>query len=259
MCQYGKNEPGYDLLRQSLQKVFSRTLGERDFSLFEAVHLGLGLPLVFDLMPTISLNTYGTRRVKPHSELKELGDEEDVRDESKVEKFDKRLALVRAQNRKKAKRQIDVEEDEVSDLSLYEFYWKFYVKNNRVCRSNRPVAMMVTPSLSADCANVTHARHELYARTCVVAYWRLMPTKERRDLYLKARVDMKLPIACVGSTDLKVLFLTTDGTLEAGRFLGVQDLVAEFDGRWGGAMLEIMVDPILSEWVPNWVVEQYEH
>ena len=46
-----------DLLRQSLQKVFARTLGDRDFHLFEAVHLGLGLPQVFELLPTVTLNT----------------------------------------------------------------------------------------------------------------------------------------------------------------------------------------------------------
>ena len=34
VCKYGKEEPGVDLLRQSLQKVFSRTLGDRDFSFF---------------------------------------------------------------------------------------------------------------------------------------------------------------------------------------------------------------------------------
>ena len=176
VCKYGKEEPGVDLLRQSLQKVFSRTLGDRDFSLFEAVHVGLGLPLVFELLSTCSLNTYGTRHVKPQSVIKNLNDDEDVRDESKLDKFDKRLAIVRAQNRNKQPWQIDVTEEELRDVSLYEFYWKYYVPGNRICRSNRPLVLMVTPNLSADCANVTHARHEMYARTCVVAYWRLMPT-----------------------------------------------------------------------------------
>ena len=52
-----------------------------------------------------------------------------------------------------------------------------------------------------------------------------------------------------------------------GRFLGVQDLVRKFDGRtdhsgkevgWGRALMEMLVDPMLVSWVPEWVVEQYE-
>ena len=52
------------LLKQSLQKVYARTLGGRDFPLFEAVHLGLRLPLVIPLMSTFSLNTGGVRKLK---------------------------------------------------------------------------------------------------------------------------------------------------------------------------------------------------
>ena len=47
VCKYEPEHQGTDLLRRSLQKVFARTLGERDFGIFEAVHLGLRLPLVF--------------------------------------------------------------------------------------------------------------------------------------------------------------------------------------------------------------------
>ena len=255
VCKYGKEEPGVDLLRQSLQKVFARTLGDRDFSLFEAVHVGLGLPLVFDLLPTCSLNTYGTRRVKPQSAVKDLDDDEDVRYDSKLDKFDKRLAIVRAQNR--GKRRVDVSEEELRDVSLYEFYWKYYVKYNRICRSNRPVALMVTPGVSADCANVTHARHEMYARTCVVAYWRLMPKKDRHDLYKRALLK-GVDEPCLGGTEFKTPFFAPGTGFDVGRYLGVQDLVAAFDGRWGEALMEMLVDPILVEWVPNYVREQYE-
>ena len=45
-------------------------------------------------------------------------------------------------------------------------------------------ALMVTPAYSADCANVEHLAHEGYAKACVVAYWRMMPTKERHDMYM---------------------------------------------------------------------------
>ena len=51
------------------------------------------------------------------------------------------------------------------------------------------------------------------------------------------------------------------------RFLGVRDLYWQFDveqGKrgcdecWGLALMEMITDPMLRQWVPAWVVEQYE-
>ena len=50
VLKYSSEEPGVDLLQKALQ-VFARTLGGRDYSMFESVCLGLGLPQVFELMP----------------------------------------------------------------------------------------------------------------------------------------------------------------------------------------------------------------
>ena len=45
-------------------------------------------------------------------------------------------------------------------------------------------------------------------------------------------------------------------------FLGVRDLIEEFEGRrqgaWSFGLMEMLVDPVLVAWVPSWVVEQYE-
>ena len=49
------------MLRKSLQKVFAKTLGDRDYGIFEVVHIGLRLPLVFPLAETVTLNTSGAR------------------------------------------------------------------------------------------------------------------------------------------------------------------------------------------------------
>ena len=62
----------------------------------------------------------------------------------------------------------------------------------------------------------------------------------------------------MGRTELKTPFLARDGGFDMGRYLGCQDLVAEFDGRWGDALMEMLVDPVLVEWVPRHVREQYE-
>ncbi len=255
VCNYGKEGEGVDLLRQSLQKVFARTLGDRDFHLFEAVHLGLGLPQVFELLPTVALNTYGTRALKPGKVIAEQGDDQPISYDSKVEKFDRRLEILRKQNR--GLREPAIAEAEIRDVSLYEFYWKYYVYKGRVSRCLRPVALVVTPSISADCANVTHDRHEMYARTCVVAYWRHMPTAARAKLYK----DSGMP-ACdeirFGATEFRAPFLGSHGALEPGRYLGVQDLLRKFDNDWATALMEMLVDPVLGHWVPQYVCEQFE-
>ena len=61
VCKYEADEGGGDMLRKSLQKVFAKTLGDRDFGIFEAVHLGLRLPLGCSLMGCVSLNPTGAR------------------------------------------------------------------------------------------------------------------------------------------------------------------------------------------------------
>ena len=46
-----------------------------------------------------------------------------------------------------------------------------------------------------------------------------------------------------------------------GRYLGVADLYLKFDGKgnaWSMALVEVLTDPMLKQWVPAWVNEQYE-
>ncbi len=39
VCKFEPENEGVDLLRRSLQKVFAKTLGDRDYGIFEAVHV----------------------------------------------------------------------------------------------------------------------------------------------------------------------------------------------------------------------------
>ena len=131
-------------------------------------------------------------------------------------------------------------------------------------RSVRSVAIMVTPSFSADCANVEHKNHENYARVAVVAYWRLMGTKERCRL-IRAETEngrvRSIDDCFIGATQLEH---PSPRLLDspADRFLGTADLFVRFEGerasRWGVALMEMLVDPLLSTWVPDWFTEQYE-
>ena len=261
VCTHVPENQGMDLLRRSLQKFYARTLGERDFGIFEAVHLGLRLPLVFPLLETVTLNTTGARAAKTNAQLRDAGDDEPVTHESKVDKFDKRLQVLNRTAKGDSKALAMA--DELRYMSLYEFAWKFYVNRGRLCRSQKPVCIMVTPAFSADCANVSHDRHEAYARTAVVAYWRLMPTQKRHEAIMEHQY---LRAEDLATTDRRT-WGTTEFAAPMGRFLGVQDLVRQFDGRkdragkevgWAQALMEMLVDPMLVAWVPGWVVEQYE-
>lgn len=229
VCHYVPEGDGSDLLRRAIQKFFARTLGERDYHLYEAIHLGLQLPLVIPMMPVISLNTSGASPVKPWTAL--IGrykEDAPVHYDSRVAKFDKRRELVRLQL---ARGDESVKPREVEHVSLYEFWWKYTVYKGCVRRSTRPVCLMVTPSFGADCANVEHTIHEGYARTAVIAYWRHMPTEVRREKIeqvlasgeVKAEADV-----CVGATPF------ADPSPAESRHLGVLDLYMKFEGYCEG-------------------------
>ena len=74
VCWYTPDGQAGDLFRASLQKFYSRTVGGRDYGVFEAMHLGLGLPMVLSLVDVVQLNTSGARAVKPRAKLGNLDD-----------------------------------------------------------------------------------------------------------------------------------------------------------------------------------------
>ena len=254
VCQYVPEGEGSDFLRRSIQKFFARSLGERDYHAYEVVQLGLQLPLVIPMMPIISLNTTGTAPVKPYYELHGPDkDDTPVHYDSRVDKFDKRRKLVQDQL---ARGDDSIKPEEVKHLSLFEFWWKYSVYKGRVRRSTRPVCLMVTPCFSADCANVEHANHEGYARAAVIAYWRHMARDERLARITAVDGAKSVNPVCFGETSFEQPWDNE------GRYLGVRDLYMKFgapekvDG-WGMALMEMLTDPLLLQWVPEWVVEQY--
>ena len=68
-------------------------------------------------MPVITLNTTGARPLKRVS--KDLREDEPVHYDSKVDKFNKRLQIVRHQ---RSQGYEEVSEVEIRDVSLYEFW-----------------------------------------------------------------------------------------------------------------------------------------
>ena len=70
VCKYAPAGEGGDWLKESLEKVYARTLGGRDFHLFEAVHRCLRLPLVMPFLDVVPLSVMGPRRMKNREELR---------------------------------------------------------------------------------------------------------------------------------------------------------------------------------------------
>ena len=267
VCRFVPQEQ--DILRRSIQRFFARTLGERDYHVYEAVHVGLGLPLVVPLLPVVTLNSSGARAMKQGTALANAKSDALVHYDSKIDKFDQRRSIFIEQfktNPEELKRVLR----EVADVSLYEFYWKYVSHRGKFLAANNSCALMVTPCYSADCANVQHTAHSGYAKTCVIAYWRLMPTKKRHELYSNVHVT---PLLGPAVSDW-VLGGTHFGSScedyrpdDDHRFLGVHDLYTQFEGRshgqdkvdgWVLALLEMQTDPVLVSWVPKWVREQYQ-
>ena len=206
--------------------------------------------------------------------------------DSKVDKFDKRLALVRKQFEKNTGEEREEMESLVRNVSLFEFYWKYYFRGKKIGAANQTWALMVTPSMAASSASIFHERHEAYARACVVAYWRHMPTVERYALMREQAVaaDSRR----WGGTLFQAPAVFAGFPLQD-RYLGIRDLVHAFEGArrqevrwrrapdggalewfvkerkrgrgwkygWSMALMEMLADPVLSEWVPAWVREQY--
>ena len=172
--------------------------------------------------------------------------------------------------RKAGSGRADLSVDEVRDVSLYEFWWKFRDARGRFCRSPTTSVVMVTPGWSSDSACVLSDKHGDYARSTVIAYWRMMETADRHQLLRQALLlESGVTEAKLDDEPIRtVLFGHTVFRHPPGRFLGVQDLVFRFDtekrdakGRqlgWALALMEMLVDPMLSSWVPAWVREQYE-
>ena len=216
-------------------------------------------------MPVVSLNTTGARPLKSREVLKDKPADEPVHYDSKVDKFNKRLQLVRKQ---RASGVEDVTEQELRDLSLYEFWWKYTVDRVRVRRVPRTSCLMVTPSFSADCADVEHSLHESYARAAVIAFWRHMGSDWRHTVIREVMTLGVKPVPAVFFGGTKFVDPSPHAASpDLDRFLGVDDLLITFeamrDGRgrdegWTLALMEMLTDPMLRQWVPDWLVEQYE-
>ena len=156
VTKYEAEGEGIDFLRKVLNKVFSKTVGDRDYGLFEAVHVGLRLPLVFALAECVSLNTSGARVLRTGGAVSNVDEDAPLTWDSKLDKFDKRLELLQ---KAQAKNSCDIDVSEFKDVSLYEFYFKFGQAFGKLCRWKVPPVLMVTPGFSSDCACVTHERH----------------------------------------------------------------------------------------------------
>ena len=143
VCKFELESEGVDMLRKALQQVFSKTVGDRDYGIFEAVHLGLRLPLIFSLADVLSLNTMGARVLRSRTLLRDADDSAPVTWDSKIDVFDERKERVL---RRAGRGRSDLALGDVRDASLYEFWWESHQVRGRLVRSAQTRVLMVTPA-----------------------------------------------------------------------------------------------------------------
>ena len=132
--------------------------------------------------------------------------------DSRVDKFDKRLAMIRQgwrgdwrrdERRGENARSAPLSKESiVRHVSMYEFFSKHFFKRCKLMNHERLVALQVLPAFSADCAAIDHDLHQAFARRNVLAFWRLMPTVER-CMMAKSGVGGAVDKRFCGSTLLK--------------------------------------------------------
>ena len=124
-------------------------------------------------------------------------------------------------------------EKQIRNVSVYEFYSKYYWKRNQVKKRAQPVALQVAPGFSADCAEVDHGLHQMYAKANVLAFWRLMRTQDRIRLAKRLDPDTSgkaVDNRVLGSTWLDLPPVHAGGEpSDLDRFLGLGDLEEAFE------------------------------
>ena len=182
--------------------------------------------MVLSMLPVEMLSVWGGRRLKTRKEQDREGEKDpSVWHDNRLDLFDKRLALVRRMHSWRNEEGIALEQDPVRHVSVFEFYWKYYWSRKRLVRAPAR-CLVVTPAFCASCARGDHERHGDYARTQVLAYWLLMPTATRVELYKTCVASGQM--APVNELQLGASFLRDHGRSAADRCLGVDDLYQLF-------------------------------
>ena len=115
-------------------KFYSRILGDREYSLFEVVHAGLGLPATIskfgDIFPA-SVSDY----VSLKTDLKFLTDDDEVTNATKMELFSQRGTLARAQT---------ISADDLRDHFFCAFWRLFNVRGGKISRRDKEAIVAIT-------------------------------------------------------------------------------------------------------------------
>ena len=123
----------HDIWRRTIMKFYSRILGDREYSLFEVVHTGLGLPATLssfgDVFPA-SVSDY----VPVKSRVQHLDDDAEVSTTTKMEMFSQRGSLPRAQT---------ISWEDLRDLSFYAFWRLFNVKGGKISRRDKEAIVAI--------------------------------------------------------------------------------------------------------------------
>ena len=162
IASFEKEDGSTDLWRRTIMKFYNRVIGNRDYTLFEVVHFGIGLP------PTIS--SFGTvdnasvsdwHALKMGAAMSQTQDDADAFYANKKDQFANRGDYVRPAT---------ISPLDLENISFYAFHRQFYVQKNRLHRRQKERFLSVTGLGFPAQASRDHADHEFYARRTLYAY-----------------------------------------------------------------------------------------
>ena len=170
--QEWENEDGYhDLWRRTIMKFYNRVIGDRDYSLFEVLHVGLGLPATlssFGTVATASVSNWCS--VKQGVSLRVSKPDQRATNFSKLELFSNRGVLARPAR---------VSDDMLSNISFAAFWRLFDVQNGRIVMRRSETMLAISGAGWPSAAKRSHSGHADVARRTLYAY---MPCRGLRGV-----------------------------------------------------------------------------
>ena len=179
MLDFEQEDGIKDFWRKTVMKFYSRVVGDRDYSLFETVHFGMGLPGTLSSFGTVeSKNVSNWSSFKRGHALRCLQEGDRATNLSPLELFNCRDSL---------KLPRTVTKDDLENLSFYSFWRIFNVTKDQVSRRRHEHIIAINGIGWPNEAAKTHKKHAEYARKTLYAY---MPCYELQGTeYVDAAIE----------------------------------------------------------------------
>ena len=154
VCSFENEDGIHDLWRRTIMKIYSKLIGNRDYTLFEVVHFGLRLPGVLHSsgpVESVSLSNWASVKQGRSMTMTPASDRATYR--SKLELFNQRVDL---------QLPTSVVPEELENISFYCFWRLYSVQGNRLRKRQREKMIALNGCGWPRQAKATHPLHHEY-------------------------------------------------------------------------------------------------